>query len=75
MKKIILTLALAFVMLGATAQTTVLVAQDPAVKQPVSLKDTTIKNAVYKLYIGPKGGKYILRTSKSGNVYKQYIKK
>lgn len=39
------------------------------------LKDTVIKAVSYKLYVGSRGGRYVLRTSKSGNVYKQYIKK
>lgn len=39
------------------------------------LKDTVIKAINYKLYIGPKGGKYVLKTSKSGVVYKMYISK
>lgn len=39
------------------------------------LKDTTINKVDYKLYEGTRGGKYVLRTAKSGNVYKQYIKK
>ena len=38
------------------------------------LKDTTIANKSYKLYLGSRGGKYVLRVSKSGNTYKQYIK-
>lgn len=37
-------------------------------------QDTTIKGKVETLYIGSKGGKYILVTSKSGNVYKKYFK-
>jgi hypothetical protein len=43
--------------------------QDEIIKQ-----DTTIKGKVETLYIGNKGGKYILVTSKSGNVYKKYFK-
>ena len=40
------------------------------------LKDTVISANTYKLYVGAKGGKYVLRTSgKTGKVYKQYIKK
>ena len=39
------------------------------------LKDTVISSVSYKLYQGSRGGKYVLRTSKSGNIYKQYIKK
>lgn len=38
------------------------------------LKDTVIKTVTYKLYVGAKGGRYVIRTSASGNVYKQYIK-
>lgn len=39
------------------------------------LKDTLIRSVNYKLYVGLRGGKYVLRTSKTGKVYKQYIKK
>lgn len=38
------------------------------------LKDTTINGKVFKLYVGARGGKYTLVTSKSGNVYKKYFK-
>ena len=38
------------------------------------LKDTVIKAVSYKLYVGSKGGRYFLKTSKSGKVYKSYIK-
>lgn len=38
------------------------------------LKDTLIKSVSYKLYLGSRGGRYVIRTSASGNVYKQYIK-
>jgi hypothetical protein len=39
--------------------------------------ETVIKSGVtYKLHSGSRGGKYIIRTSlKSGNKYKQYLKK
>lgn len=39
------------------------------------LKDTVIKANSYKLYIGSKGGKYVLKTSKNGKVYKSYVSK
>lgn len=39
------------------------------------LKDTVISNVSYKLYVGSRGGKYVLRTSKTGRVYKMYFKK
>jgi len=38
------------------------------------IKDTTIKSVVYKLYEGKRGGHYIIKTSKTGTTYKQYIK-
>jgi len=38
------------------------------------LKDTVIKEVKYVLYVGAKGGKYIVRTSAKGNIYKMYIK-
>lgn len=47
-------------------------AQD--VKADKVLKDTLIKSVSYKVYQGARGGRYIVRTSAKGNVYKQYIK-
>lgn len=39
------------------------------------VKDTVINKVTYKLYIGAKGGKYIIVTSKTGTQYKKYFKK
>lgn len=39
------------------------------------LKDTVIASKSYKLYLGSRGGKYVIRVSKTGNTYKQYVKK
>lgn len=65
-------LILAIIMVLASC--TMLHAQTLPVKDKV-LKDTVIKAVTYKLYVGGRGGKYILRTSKqTGKVYKQYIK-
>lgn len=64
MKKLILTLLVAcFLALSTTAQT------------PASIKDTVINKVSHKLYIGAKGGKYIIVTSKAGKTYKRYFKK
>lgn len=51
--------------------------QEPTQNKPTNkvLKDTVIKEVSYKLYQGSRGGKYIVRQSKNGNTYKQYIKK
>jgi hypothetical protein len=38
-------------------------------------KDTTMRGTTYKIYVGRSGGRYIIRTSKAGNEYKQYLKK
>ncbi len=39
------------------------------------LKDTVIKTVTYKIYVGSRGGKYIIMTSKTtGNQYKRYLK-
>lgn len=38
------------------------------------LKDTVIKSVTCKMYVGSRGGRYVLKTSKSGNVYKLYFK-
>lgn len=54
---------------GAQSQTIVTITTKDRV-----LKDTVIKDIKYPMYIGSKGGKYIIRTSKSGSMYKQYIK-
>lgn len=47
----------------------------PVAKTPVSVKDTTIKGVKYPLYVGSKGGRYIIVTSKAGNEYKRYFSK
>lgn len=48
-------------------------AQEPT-KSPASTKDTIINKVSHKLYIGSKGGKYILMVSKtSGKTYKRYF--
>lgn len=39
------------------------------------LKDTVIANKSYKLMLGRRGGKYVVRVSASGKTYKQYFKK
>lgn len=39
-----------------------------------SVKDTVIKEVNHKLYVGNRGGKYIIVTSKSGTQYKKYFK-
>lgn len=48
-------------------------AQQP-IKSPVSHKDTVINKVAHKLYIGARGGKYIIVTSKTGTTYKRYFK-
>lgn len=67
MKTLLLTLCIAFASLFLNAQ-------DIKPTDKV-LKDTTINKVEYKLYIGSRGGKYVLRTAKSGKVYKMYIPK
>ena len=37
------------------------------------VKDTVIRGTTYQIYQGARGGKFILRTSAKGNVYKQYL--
>lgn len=44
-------------------------------KTSVASKDTTIAGKQYVIYTGPRGGRYVIRTAASGNVYKQYLKK
>jgi hypothetical protein len=64
---IAIVIALSVLFMPAKAQTV------PKVSDKV-LKDTTINGKVFKLYVGSRGGKYTLVTSKSGNVYKKYFK-
>lgn len=68
---IILTVLFALLLGGVVATKAQVV---PKVSDKV-LKDTTINGKVFKLYVGSRGGKYTLVTSKSGNVYKKYFKK
>ena len=63
MKKLTVLIAAIFICCSVNSQ----------VKEPIK-QDTTIKGKVETLYTGSKGGKYILVTSKSGNVYKKYLK-
>lgn len=44
------------------------------VSKLTSVKDTVIKEVKHKLYVGAKGGKFIVVTSKTGNQYKRYFK-
>lgn len=69
----VLVFILAILMFGATANH--LTAQTLPKPTDKVLKDTVIKTVTYKLYQGSRGGKYIIRTSKTGTSYKQYIKK
>jgi len=41
---------------------------------PVYLKDTTINKTIYNIYKGARSGKYVPITSKTGRIYKRYIK-
>jgi outer membrane lipoprotein-sorting protein len=41
----------------------------------MAIKDTTIRSVSYKIYQGARGGKYYFKTSKSGTIYKVYLKK
>lgn len=66
MKKILFIVIILFISLTAISQ------EKPKDKV---LRDTTIKNVIYKIYQGSKGGKYYLKTSKSGTIYKVYLKK
>lgn len=50
-------------------------AKKKAKKQTKTLDTVTIKGKVYPIYKGSRGGLFIVRTSKKGNTYKQYLKK
>ncbi len=71
MKKTILILMFIFLWAYASKVDMSLLAQTPNTQQ--TYKDTD--NKVYQVHIGQKGGKYIIRTSKSGKTYKKYITK
>lgn len=68
MKRLLTILAIVLGMMANTqAQTTI----KPTDKVQ---KDTLIGNVKYPIYVGKKGGRYTIRTSKAGNMYKSYIK-
>ena len=66
MRKQILLIIILFISLTAISQ------EKPKDKV---LKDTTINNTQHKIYQGSRGGKYYLKTSKAGTIYKAYLKK
>jgi hypothetical protein len=66
MKKILFIIIILFISLTAISQ------EKPKDKV---LRDTTIKNVIYKIYQGNRGGKYYLKPSKTGTIYKVYLKK
>jgi hypothetical protein len=37
------------------------------------VKDTVINHVTYKLFVGAKGGRYIIVTSKTGKEYRKYF--
>lgn len=41
--------------------------------QDKPVKDTIINSVTYKIYVGPKGGRFIWITSKKGTKYKRYL--
>ena len=74
MKTIFTAIMLCLVYIAASGQTAT--QQAPVAKTTDKvLKDTVIRKETYKLYVGKKGGRYIIRTAKSsGKTYKQYFK-
>ncbi len=66
MRKQILLIIILFISLTAISQ------EKPKDKV---LRDTTINNTQHKIYQGSRGGKYYLKTSKAGTIYKVYLKK
>lgn len=74
MKNLTIPLLLAFLLFAILTSCSPATAQTPEKVDKV-LKDTTISNKVYKLYVGARGGKYIVATSKSGKSYKRYFSK
>ena len=82
MKKAILIFALVAASLFTTAQ--VQTSSDPIKTEQQLTKNSTTSGEVwtakdgtkYKVYIGAKGGKYVVRrSSKSGELYKYYLPK
>jgi len=85
MKKAILALLSAFILsTGAIAQSnpsdttkTNVVKQERVYTQPVDNGDgtATYQGQLYKIETGPRGGRYIIKTSsKTGKQYKMYLK-
>ncbi len=68
MKQIILTLAFAVFGLCSHAQQ-----GTDLTRNATPQKDTTIAKTVYKIYVGSRGGRFIIVTSKKGTQYKKYI--
>jgi len=58
------------VLLGLALFTADSFGQEPV--KDKELKDTVIKTVKYKMYIGSRGGRYVLKTSKNGVIYKMY---
>lgn len=76
MKKISLIIVFIFLWAYASRVDMSLRAQSKPSPIPTTEIYTDAKGEVYQVYIGPKGGKYILRkSSKTGKEYKYYLPK
>jgi len=64
--KRLLTIAILLISINSMAQ------QKP---KDQAVKDTVIRSVSYTIYQGARGGKYYFKTSKSGTIYKVYLKK
>jgi hypothetical protein len=85
MKKMMLMAVLAIMFCGVNAQTTVK-RDSLGIYTSASVKSAKVadkktgdkyrdsKGNLYDIYIGSKGGKYILKTKKDGTQYKAYLK-
>lgn len=70
--KTLLKLIIAFTVLAMTSNVH---AQTVQIKDK-AVKDTTVSGNTYKLYVGSRGGRYIIMKSKTtGKEYKRYFKK
>ena len=78
MKKVALVIFSVFAMLTIFAVSYPAHSQDTTkvIRNTAPVKDTVIRGVKYPIYVGSKGGRYIIRTSKTTNKeYKQYLKK
>lgn len=78
MKKVVSVIFLALALLTICVVSNPAHSQDTTkvIRNTAPVKDTVIRGVKYPIYVGAKGGRYIIRTSaKTNKEYKQYLKK